>query len=125
MDGTDKDIEKNREIKKAGRAGGYLIRIAENKLPDPPDLTREMISGELGLNMLQETEVPKYNRRAGDKADYIRLTRLMEYSHPLLVHICSRTGLKKEDVVGAAILYFSALPLERQLEVAAEYREKC
>ena len=83
-----------------------------------------MISDELGLNVIQETEMPEYNRRAGDKADYTKLTRLMEYNHPLLVHICSHTGLKKEDVVWAAVLYFSTLPLEKQLEIVTEYRKR-
>ena len=125
MDGMDKHIEQRKDAKKKSRTGGYLSRIAENKLPDPPDSFREMISDELGLNMIQEMEMTEYNRRADDKMDYSRLTRLMEHNHPLLVHICSRTGLKKEDVVGAAILYFSALPLDKQLEIAAEYQEKC
>ncbi len=125
MDGTDKHIGQRKDAKKISREGGYLIRIAENKLPDPPDSFREMVFGELGLNMTQKTEIPKHNRRSGDKDDYSRLTRLMEHNHSLLIHVCSRTGLKKEDVVGAAILYFSTLPLEKQLKIATEYREKC
>ncbi len=123
MDGMDKHVEQKKEIKKRSRTDGYLVRMAENKLPDPPDSAREKIFDELGVNVNQETEIPGHNRRAGDKADYSRLIQIMEDNQSLLMHICSHTGLKKEEIIGAAILHFSTLPIQKQLGIVTEYRK--
>ncbi|MBI5788793.1 MAG: hypothetical protein HZA78_08075 [Candidatus Schekmanbacteria bacterium] len=93
-------------------------------MPEPPVSFKKRIFAELGLDD-NDKEMIIHNRRAEDAVDYTRLTRLIEHNNPLLIHICRHTGLKKEDVIGAAVLLFSTLPLEKQLEIAADYRKEC
>ncbi len=63
----------------------------------------------------------EHNRRASDKADYARLTRVLEDNQDILSRISSHTGFKKEDIIGAAILHFSTLPPQKQFEIFTEY----
>ena len=65
----------------------------------------------------------RYNRRANDKTDYDRLIRVLKNNQDLFNRISSRTGFKKEDIMGAAILHFSTLSPREQLEIVAKYPE--
>jgi hypothetical protein len=66
----------------------------------------------------------EFNQRATDRVDYAKLTRIIQQNEELLSVIAKHSGLKKEEVIGAAILHFSTLPLKEQFKVVAEYLKK-
>ncbi len=65
----------------------------------------------------------EYNRRENDKADYERLIKIFRKNQALFNRISSHTGFKKEDIMGAVILYFSTLSPQKRLEIVTKYLE--